>query len=143
MTIHSDSRIILAPADRIFDMVADVEAYPDFLPMWRDARIYERRMNIYWTEQTVGIGPVREHFRTKTTLRKPLRIEIVSTDDLFTNFFISWDFHPVGRGCRASIAMTWEMRSQKVQRAIDLLLSHAAHSMVVAFEKRARQLRLS
>jgi coenzyme Q-binding protein COQ10 len=123
-------------------MVADVERYPDFLPLWREARIYERWTNVYWTEQTVGLGPVRESFRTKTTLQKPLRIEIVSTDDLFTNFFISWDFHPVGRGCRASIALTWEMRSQKMQRAIDLLLSHAARSMVVAFEKRARDLRL-
>jgi coenzyme Q-binding protein COQ10 len=142
MTTHRDSRIFLAPAERIFDMVADVERYPDFLPLWREARIYERRTNVYWTEQTVGLGPVRESFRTKTTLQKPLRIEIVSTDDLFANFFISWDFHPVGRGCRASIALVWEMRSQKMQRAIDLLLSQAARSMVVAFEKRARDLRL-
>jgi coenzyme Q-binding protein COQ10 len=142
MTIHSDSRIIVAPTDRIFDMIADVESYPNFLPLWRDARIYERKPGEYWTEQTVGIGPVREHFRTKTVLRRPVRIEISSPDEIFTNFFISWDFHPVGRGCRASIALTWEMRSKRLQGAIDMLLPHAARTMVTAFEKRARELRL-
>lgn len=99
-------------------------------------------MNCYWTEQTVGLGPVRERFHTKTTLRRPVRIEIISQDELFENFFISWDFHPVGRGCRASVALTWVMRSAKIQRAIDMLLPHAARSMVAAFEKRARDLRL-
>ena len=142
MTIHSDSRIILAPPDRVFDMVADVERYPQFLPLWRDAQTYERQKDTYWTEQTVGLGPVRERFRTKTTLRRPVRIEIVSFDDLFADFFISWDFHPMGRGCRASVALTWEMRSPNLQRAIDLLLPHTARSMVTAFEKRARELRL-
>ena len=142
MAIHSDSRIILALPNRIFDMVADVESYPHFLPLWRNARIFGRETDAYWTEQTIGMGPLRERFCTKTTLRKPVRIEISSEDDLFTNFFISWDFHPVGRGCRASVALTWEMRSQKLQRAIDVLLPHAASTMVKAFQKRARDLRL-
>jgi coenzyme Q-binding protein COQ10 len=142
MTIHSDSRIIFATPDRVFDMVADVESYPDFLPLWRQARVVEREKDAYWTEQTVGLGPVRERFRTKTVLRRPVRIEIVSFDELFTDFFISWDFHPMGRGCRASVALTWEMRSRGLQRAIDLLLPNTARSMVAAFEKRARELGL-
>ena len=142
MTIHSDSRIILAPPDRVFDMVADVESYPDFLPLWREARILEREKDAYWTEQTVGLGPVRERFRTRTVLRRPVRIEIVSFDELFADFFINWDFHPMGRGCRASVALTWETRSTRLQRAVDLLLPHTARSMVAAFEKRARELRL-
>ena len=142
MTIHSDSRIILAPPDRIFDMVADVESYPDFLPLWREARIYERENDLLdGADRGSRPGP-RTLSHQDDVCVEPVRIEIVSSDELFANFFISWDFHPIGRGCRASVALTWEMRSRRLQRAIDLLLPHTARSMVAAFEKRARELRL-
>lgn len=142
MTLHSDSRIIPASPDRIFDLVADVESYPEFLPLWREARVIERQPSVYWTEQTVGLGPVHEKFQTKTMLFRPVRIEVTSTDELFNNFFISWDFNPAGRGCRASIGLTWEMRASRLQSAIEMLLPHAARTMVSAFQKRARDLRL-
>lgn len=142
MTVHTDSRVINAPPDRIFDVVADVERYPEFLPLWREANVYEREPNVYWTEQMVGLGPVQERFRTKTVLHRPVRIEVTSSDELFSNFFITWDFNPAGRGCRASIALTWQMRSSRLQGAIDMLLPHAARTMVTAFQKRARDLNL-
>ena len=142
MTLHSDSRIIPAPPDRVFDLVADVESYPEFLPLWREAKVVERQPNVYWTDQMVGLGPVHERFRTKTVLFRPVRIEVTSSDEMFSNFFITWDFSPAGRGCRASIALTWEMRASRLQGAIDMLLPRAARTMVAAFQKRARDLRL-
>jgi coenzyme Q-binding protein COQ10 len=139
MTVFAESRIIIASVEEVFDLVADVESYPAFLPLWRDARIYERSGNVYYTEQVVGLGPLEQRFRTKTVLSPPLHIEVTSTDPLFREFYIRWDFANVGRGCRISVALQWLLSSPVLQEGIDLLLPSAARTIVNAFEKHARQ----
>ena len=137
MSIHSEHRLIRAPQERLFELIADVEEYPDFLPMWVDARIYRRRGNTYFTEQEIGLGPLRQRFRTKTELTPPTRIEVTSADGLFREFFIRWDLASAGQNCRVDISLSWEVRSFLMQKAIDLLLPETARSMVLAFERRA------
>jgi coenzyme Q-binding protein COQ10 len=139
MTTHREARFIRAPADTVFDLVADVERYPEFLPMWRHARVYQRQGDVYLTEQEIGLGPISERFRTRTELRRPDRIDVTSDDVLFRAFHIRWGFQPVRSGCRASIELTWEVRSWPLQAAIDLLLPTVARTMVDAFQRRAGQ----
>lgn len=137
MTVYAASHVIMAPRSSVFDLVADVESYPDFLPLWRDAGVYRRDGNRYFTEQEVGLGRINLQFRTRTHLVRPLYIEVASEDDQFDEFFIRWDFHTSGTGCRISVALTCEMTLQSLQAAIDHLLPRAARSMVAAFENRA------
>jgi coenzyme Q-binding protein COQ10 len=137
MTTHREARLISASVDRVFDLVADVERYPEFLPLWRHARVYRREGDVYLTEQEIGVGPIRERFRTRTELRRPDRIDVASDDALFRAFHICWTFDPLRDGCRASIALTWEVRSRSLQSAIDLLLPTVARTMVDAFQRRA------
>ncbi len=144
MSIHRDSLIIPAPPERIFDLVADVERYPEFLPLWLDARIYRHQdETTYFTEQEVGLGPLHERFRTKTVMTRPDIIEVTSHDGLFRDFRIRWTFEDAGVGgkaaCRANVALTWQVRSWLMQRAIDLVLPETARSMVEAFARRARR----
>lgn len=143
MTTHRDSQIIRAPREQIFDLVADVERYPEFLPLWLDAHVYRHRgETIYFTEQEVGLGPLHERFRTKTVMKRPDTIEVTSTDGLFRDFQILWTFEDAGIGdkpaCRTDIALTWQVRSWLMQRAIDMVLPETARSMVQAFARRAR-----
>lgn len=140
MTTHRETRLIAASCDQVFELVADVERYPDFLSLWRRARVYHREGDVYMTDQEIGLGPIRERFRTRTELRRPHRIEVSAEDALFEAFRIVWNFDPVRGGCRASIALTWEMRSRRLQRGIDLLLPTVARSMVAAFSRRADRL---
>jgi coenzyme Q-binding protein COQ10 len=140
MTTHRETQLIAASCDRVFELVADVERYPEFLSLWRHARVYHREGDVYMTEQEVGLGPICERFRTRTELRRPQRIEVTSDDTLFETFQILWGFEPVRTGCRASIALTWEMRSRRLQKGIDLLLPTVARTMVGAFQRRADQL---
>jgi coenzyme Q-binding protein COQ10 len=137
MSVHTESRLIHAPRERLFELIADVEKYPDFLPMWIDARIYDRQDNTYYTEQKIGLGPIRQRFRTETVLTPPARIEVTSSDTLFRKFFIHWDLERIGRDCRVGITLSWEVRSYLMQKAIDLVLPETARSMVLAFERRA------
>ena len=137
MTTHRETRLIAATCDQVFKLVADVERYPEFLSLWRRARVYHREADAYMTDQEIGLGPIRERFRTRTELRRPQRIEVTSDDPLFEAFRIVWDFHSMRGGCRASIALTWQMRSRPLQAAIDLLLPTVARKMVDAFSNRA------
>ena len=137
MSLYSASRIIRQPQEVIFDLIADVERYPEFLPMWKSARILGRDGNSYTTEQMVGFGPIRERFRTQTVMVRPTLIEVTSTDRLFRNFFIRWDLEPAAGGCRAGIALRWEVRSRILQKAIDLALPETAGKMIDSFERRA------
>lgn len=137
MTTHRETQLIAATCDQVFELVADVERYPEFLSLWRRARVYHRESDMYMTDQEIGLGPIRERFRTRTDLRHPQSIEVTSDDQLFEAFQILWGFDSVRGGCRASIALTWQMRSRPLQAGIDLLLPTVARTMVGAFSKRA------
>jgi coenzyme Q-binding protein COQ10 len=139
MSVHTEHRLIHASQERLFELIADVEKYPEFLPMWIDARIYRRRGETYFTEQEIGLGPIRQRFRTKTVLTSPTRIEVTSADGLFREFFIRWDLEDSDQNCRVDITLSWRVRSYLMQKAIDLLLPETARSMVLAFERRANQ----
>jgi coenzyme Q-binding protein COQ10 len=139
MTRYTASRIIDTSRDRLFDLVADVERYPEFLTLWQEAHICGRDGNVYQTEQTVGLGPIREQFRTRTTLNRPDSIDITSDDATFRRFDIRWDFADLGRRCRIAITLQWEMRSLPLQLAIELTLPQVGQMMIDAFAERARQ----
>jgi coenzyme Q-binding protein COQ10 len=139
MTTHNETRLIAAPRETLFDLVADVERYPEFLPLWSNVRVFRRRGSIYYTEQEVGFGPIRQRFHTRTALMRPERIEVGSTDPNFRAFHINWDFAEAPEGCRVDIALRWEVRSWLLQRAIDMVLAETARNMVDAFERRARR----
>ena len=142
MTIHRESRYVPVPPEAIFDLVADVERYPEFLTLWRSARVYAHEGDGYFTEQEIGLGPIRERFRTRTRLCRPDYINVTSIDPLFKTFRIRWDFVPVRdrAGAEVRIAMTWEVASRLLQKGIEAMLPMTATRMVTAFEKRARSL---
>jgi coenzyme Q-binding protein COQ10 len=139
MTVHSETRVVRASADMLFGLIADVERYPEFLPMWKWAKI--RRWDnpsTYYTEQEVGFGPIRERFESKTILAHPASIVVTSSDRLFREFYIRWNLADVTEGCQTGIQLKWQARSFLLQKAIDVVLPKTAEMMVDAFERRAR-----
>lgn len=141
MPVHRESRILPYRCDQFFDLVADVESYPEFLPLWRFARIYRRDGDIYYTEQQVGIGPLMgQRFRSRTSLTRPTDIEVTSDDSIFENFRISWHFESATENsCRVDFQLSCSARSFVMKRILDVMLTETAQTMVSAFEDRARQ----
>ncbi|TVR98380.1 MAG: type II toxin-antitoxin system RatA family toxin [Rhodospirillales bacterium] len=140
MSVHTESRFVPAPPHMLFDLVADVERYPAFLPMWKAARIRKRESGaVYYTEQRVGIGPINERFTTRTVLGRPAWIEVTSSDRLFREFFIRWHFAPAEGGCRVGVELCWQVRSRLLQQAIDLVLPKTTGAMIGAFEHEAKR----
>ena len=54
--IHRESRVVAVSVERMFDLVADVERYPEFLPLMRGAKIVRRHERAYETEQVLALG---------------------------------------------------------------------------------------
>ncbi len=127
--------------EQLFDLAADVERYPEFLPWWIAARVRKREGNVYCTDQVVGFGPVRERFGSKTVLQRPERIEVTSTDGMFRNFHLTWLFDPLpGNGCEVALAVDLELRSKLIQDVLGRAILRTLGSIMSAFEARAHRL---
>lgn len=141
MTIYRESRLMAYPVELLFNLVADVESYPEFLPFWRAARIIRRDHDVYYTEQSIGLGPLSDRFQTKTCLDAPRHIVVTShqAERLFNQFHIEWHFAALAtNSSQVHLAFLVEPRSRLLRRLVDNLTREAAQGMLLAFERRAR-----
>ena len=83
---------------QLFDLVADVEQYPNFIPWVISARVTGRKDNTMWTDMTMGTGFLRKQFTTVASLDRPRRMEISSHDPIFEKFEQIWTFDPAADG---------------------------------------------
>lgn len=128
-------------AEQMFDLAADVERYPEFLPLWIYVRILRREPGACYTEQAVGLGPLRLQFESRALLLRPRRIDVTSDDPQFSNFRLSWIFQARPSGwCMVRLAAVIELRSRLLHRAADRALRGAAGDIIAAFEARARHI---
>ena len=140
MAIHRERRSFPFTSDQIFDLVADVERYPEFLPLWQGASIScsEQDSNLYYTQQTLQLGPVQKTFRTETRMQRPEQIRIISHDPLFDEFTIQWLLEALPKhSCCVDFSLRCEAASLFLRPIIDVVLSEAAQTIVTAFERRA------
>lgn len=138
MATHRESRSIALAPECLFDVVADVERYPEFVPLIREAKIVHREDGAYETEQSLALGLLMHRFRTRTELDRPRNITVLSKDRSFGHFNIRWSFAPLGEAhCQVDFALDCETRSLFLMPVIQLLILPMATSMVSAFEARA------
>ena len=138
-TSHRESRVVAIAAGQLFTLVADVERYPEFIPLMQEARIIQRHDRGYETEQVLAFGLLQRRFRTRTELDPPRSITVTSADRIFRRFDIRWTFTPVPEGqCRIDFALDCEVRSILLKPISDMLVGPMALTMVNAFVQRAR-----
>ena len=133
------SRLLPYPREQLFDLAADVERYPEFLPWWQSVKIRQRDDTVYYTDQVVGFGPIRQRFFSKTVLRRPEEIEVSSADGEFEAFQLIWRFETKPQG-RSIVALTGEieLRAPLLRGLFGRLVADSADTILSAFERRAR-----
>lgn len=138
---HYESRVVTIAPQRMFDLIADVERYPEFLPLMREARIVHRAADAYETEQVMALGLLAYRFRTRTVLKPPHSILVTSADRGFRRFDIRWSFAPAPKGgCRIDFALDCEVRSLWLKPLGDVWAAQMALTTVNAFVMRAHRL---
>jgi coenzyme Q-binding protein COQ10 len=140
MPTHAEERVLPYTPEQLFDLVAGVERYPEFLPWCLGARIQERQPNLIVADLIIGFRMFRERFTSRVSLDRPRRIDVAYTEGPFRYLNNHWTFTRVAEGCRIGFFVDFEFRSRLLQRVIEVLFSEAVRRMVGAFEKRARDL---
>lgn len=140
--VHTEERLFPYRPDQIFDLVADVGKYPEFLPWCTGARIREQRPDMILADLMIGFKMVRERFTSKVWLdRTNMRIDVEFIDGPFRYLKNHWTFVDAGDGhCRIGFYLEFEFKSVMLQKLIGVLFHEAVKRMVAAFESRARVL---
>jgi coenzyme Q-binding protein COQ10 len=146
MKTHTETRLLPYTAQQMFDLVADVARYPEFLPWCVGARIKEQREDMVLADLMIGFKMVREKFSSRVWLnRAERRIDVEYINGPFRQLKNHWTFiddptaGPKG-GCRVEFFLEFEFSSIMLQKLIGVLFHEAVRRMVAAFEARARQL---
>lgn len=141
MPTHAEKRVLPYSPEQLFDLVADVERYPDFLPWCVGARIRAREGDAIHADLVIGFKLFRERFTSKVTLNRPDRIDVAYAEGPFRYLNNHWLFAPTpDGGCEIDFYVDFEFRSRLLQRMIGALFNEAVRRMVAAFEARAEAL---
>ena len=137
MPTHAEKkRLPYTPAE-MFDLVADIEKYPDFLPWCVGTRIRSREGSLVVADMIIGYKMFRESFTSRVTLSKPDRIDVEYSDGPFKYLHNHWIFEPDGKGTCIDFFVDFEFKSRILQAMIGVVFGEAVRIMVNAFERRA------
>jgi len=139
---HAERRELRFSADQLFDLVAGVERYPEFLPWCVAARIRTREETLLVADLIIGFKVFRERFTSHVQMDRPgRRIDVTYKDGPFRYLNNHWVFEPLpDGGCVIDFFVDFEFKSAILQKAITVLFNEAVRRMVQAFEHRAEAL---
>jgi len=140
MPTHAEQRVLPYTPEQLFELVADVARYPEFLPWCVASRIRSRDGDVFFADLVIGFKMVRERFTSKVTLSRPGRVDVTYTEGPFKHLNNHWRFKPHPNGTELDFYVDFEFRSKLLQTMIGALFNEAVKLMVSAFEKRAKQL---
>lgn len=141
MPTHAEERIVPFQPRQMYDLVADVDSYPEFLPWCTGARIRERKETLIVADLIIGYKMIRERFTSRVTLKpEDLRIDVRYIEGPFKYLQNHWIFKEHPEGCLIDFYVDFEFRSRFLQRMIQPFFNEAVKRMVRAFETRAEEL---
>jgi coenzyme Q-binding protein COQ10 len=135
---HSETRALPYSAEQMFDLVADIGRYPEFLPWVQATRILGREGNMVTADLVVGFKMVREKFTSRVTLDRPQRIHIDYVSGPLRYLKNDWVFRPAPGGCEIDFTVDFEFRSRIFEHLAGMFFGEAFRRMVASFESRAR-----
>jgi coenzyme Q-binding protein COQ10 len=128
---------------QMFDLVADIERYPEFLPLCESLRILRRSSSDDGTEtlvasMRVGYKAINESFTSRVTLDRPRqRILVEYVDGPFKYLENRWVFRPAPVGCEVDFYIAYEFRSFALRLLMGSMFDKAFRKFSQAFEERA------
>jgi len=146
MPKHSETKFLPHSASQMYDLVADVEAYPQFLPWNAAARIRSRTPvpdggEVMEADLVISFKVFREKFGSRVTLwPAQMRIETEYLDGPFKYMRSTWAFREAPGGCEVDFFVDFEFRNAILQGIIGIVFNEAMHRIVRAFERRAGEL---
>lgn len=128
--------------EQMFDLVADVRRYPEFLPWVVATRIKFDSESEMVADMLVGFNALREKFTSRVRKVRPDRIEVEYLDGPMKSLSNVWTFRPAedGEGCVIDFCVDFSFRNALFEKLAGQYLDRAFRKMVAAFETRAAKL---
>lgn len=146
MTKHSEARVMPYSAQQMYDLIADIEKYPEFLPWCAAVRRRSSRIDgpceIVEADMIVSFKVFREKFGSRVILNPDARnIDVSYIDGPFKYLINNWHFKPVDEtSCEVEFFVDFEFKSRTLQALIGVVFHQAMQQVVRAFERRAENL---
>ncbi|WP_455366947.1 type II toxin-antitoxin system RatA family toxin [Kaarinaea lacus] len=137
---YSDSAIFGYSPQQVFDVVADIEKYPEFLPGWITVEVLDRQTNSITVEQELGFTFLNWRFTSHATLEPPFHIHITSVKGPFLNLVIDWAFYPTDNKTRVSIVAKTESLPGPQHRFMHGIFSNSTRTLLDRFKDRVQQI---
>ena len=141
MPKHREVRRLPWSAPEMFDLVADIGRYPEFLPWVQGMRVGPVQNGVVVADMIVGFRMIREKFTSRVTLDRPRTVHVDYLDGPMKHLFNDWTFRDAaGGGCEIDFAVDFEFRNKAFEKLAGLFFTQAFEKMVGAFVARAEQL---
>jgi coenzyme Q-binding protein COQ10 len=145
MPSHSETRPLPYTARQMYDLVADVPKYPEFLPWCAAARVRKTtEMDdhlVMDADLVISFKVFRERFGSRVTMwPDKMSIDTEYLDGPFRHLKSTWSFADTDTGCDVSFFVDFEFRNALLQGIIGVVFNEAMHRIVRAFESRAASL---
>jgi len=143
MPHYVTTRTVRHGAERMFDLVADVERYPEFVPMCESLKVRRRTVGVNGSEvliadMAIGYKLIRESFTSRVALdRDNLKILVEYVDGPFSHLENRWSFVAKGEGSDVVFDIDYAFRSRMFQMLAGAVFDTVVRKMVQAFETRA------
>lgn len=142
MPKFENARTVRHTPEQMFQLVADVETYPAFLPLCQNLVVRSRRekgtKTLLVADMTVAYKVVRETFTSQVFLRPDDRqIDVTYLDGPFRYLENRWNFLPVPEGCEVRFFIDYEFRSRALGLLMGSMFDYAFRRFANAFEERA------
>ena len=141
MTAYREKVAVQYTPQQMYDLVAQVDLYPDFLPWCIGARILKRDNNILYADLIIGWKVLRERFSSKVVLDPPYSVQFDYTNGPLKYLHGDWRFSPTAEGgSLVEFQVDFEFKSRALSVVMGGVFSELVHRMVGAYESRAHQL---
>ncbi len=145
MPTFRTKRFVPFAPKQMFDLVADIERYPEFLPLCEGLRIKERSREagyeVLRAEMDVGYGALHETFTSRVTLNAETpQVAVKYIDGPFQYLDNRWGFEPAPGGCSIDFYISYELKSLMLQLMVGAVFERAFRRFTEAFEQRAHQI---
>lgn len=140
MPRHQETRRLDFTPGQLFDLVADVSRYPEFLPWVVSTRVRSRSDILLTADVMVGFKMLRETFTSRVTLARPHHVHVDYVDGPLKFLKNDWRFKPDGQGTIVDFSVDFEFHSRMFETLAGAVFGEALRRMVSAFEQRAADL---
>ena len=145
MTSHAETKYLPYTAKEMFDLVADISSYPEFLPWCAAARVRKEvqkgRIKQIEADLVISFKVFREKFGSRVLLdASKFIIETDYIEGPFRYMHSVWCFENSEQGCEVKFSVDFEFKNAMLQSIIGLVFNDAMQRIVSAFERRASEL---